>query len=66
MARDDVTDQKLVALIDQRYQTDMSARELPPMVLFERETYRICRQDIDAAVDAARSGAGAAASEPQP
>lgn len=57
LSRDQVTDQMLVALIDTRYQSDPSAKALPPMVLYERETYRICRQDIDAAVDETRPGA---------
>jgi hypothetical protein len=63
MARDKVTAQLLAALIDQRYRTDPSARDLPPMSIFERETFRICRQDIDAAVDAARQ---AGPSTPRP
>jgi len=54
LARDQVTDHMLVALIDTRYQNDPSARDLPPMSLFASETFRICRQDIDAAIEAAR------------
>jgi hypothetical protein len=64
LARDGVTDKMLAALIDQRYQSDPSSRDLPPMVLFERETYRICRQDIEAALDASRPGEGAAGPHP--
>ena len=58
LARDKVTDRMMVALIDTRYQ-DMSARDLPPMSLFVSETYRICRQDIDAAIEATRAPAPA-------
>jgi hypothetical protein len=53
LSRDKVTAAMLVALIDTRYQNDPSARDLPPMTLYLRETYRICRQDIDASIDAA-------------
>lgn len=51
--RDQVSAKMLAALIDTRYQNDPSARDLPPMTLYLRETYRICRQDIDASIDSA-------------
>jgi hypothetical protein len=61
LARDQVTDRMMVALIDTRYQQDPSARDLPPMSLFASETYRICRQDIQAAIEATRPAAAPAA-----
>jgi hypothetical protein len=66
LARDQVTDKMLVALIETRYQTDPSARDIPPMSIFERETYRICMQDIQAAVDAMRSDMSASTPQPRP
>jgi hypothetical protein len=54
LARDQVTDRMLAALIDARYHSDASAHGLPPMSVFISETYRICRHDIDAAIDATR------------
>ena len=54
LARDQVTDRMMVALLDTRYQNDPSAHDLPPMSLFASETYRICRHDIDAAIEATR------------
>jgi hypothetical protein len=52
LARDQVTDRMLVALIDTRYQSDQSSHGVPPMSLFASETYRICREDIDKAIKA--------------
>jgi hypothetical protein len=51
--RDKVSAAMLVALIDTQYQNDPSARDLPPMTIYLRETYRICQQDIQASIDAA-------------
>ena len=51
--RDKVTATMLVSLIDTQYQNDPSARDLPPMTIYLRETYRICQQDIQASIDAA-------------
>jgi hypothetical protein len=51
--RDKVTSQMLAALIDNQYHNDPSAHDLPPMTIYLRETYRICRQDIEPAVEAA-------------
>ena len=65
LTRDQVTDRMLVALIDTRYQNDPSARDLPPMSLFVNETHRICRQDIDSAIEASRP-APEPAVEPKP
>jgi hypothetical protein len=54
LARDHVTDRMMVALIETRYQNDPSSRDLPPMSLFVSETHRICRQDIDSAIEASQ------------
>ena len=63
--KNEVSSHMLVALIDTQYQNDPSARDLPPMTIYLRETYRICRQDIEASIDAATNPTPAAAASPQ-
>jgi hypothetical protein len=64
LSRDQVTDRMLVALIDTRYQHDPSSHDLPPMSLFASETFRICRRDIQSAIEAARPAPEPAAPAP--
>lgn len=51
--KNQVSARMLVALIDTQYQNDPSARDLPPMTIYLRETYRICRQEIETSIDEA-------------